>query len=607
MGNIKILAEHVANQIAAGEVVERPASVVKELVENSIDANSTLIEVTLEEGGLNLIQVKDNGSGMPAEDCSLAFQRHATSKISDGADLFKIKSLGFRGEALPSIAAVAKVTCTTSADHTGLARRLVIAGGQFVNADECAAPQGTDIRVKELFFNTPARLKYMKTIQTELNHVSEYVYRMALAHPDVRFELRHNGQLMLQSPGNGDRLQTIASIYGSTVAKFMIPVAAQTIDYDIQGFVSKPECNRANRNAMTVIVNGRVIKNYAIFQAVIQAYHTLLPIHRFPVAVLSIQMDPLLVDVNVHPAKLEVRFSKERELTECILKMIQTHLLQDNLIPQMIRADQTPIKRHQEIVQTTLPLYDRQSNRNQSVREAQAHPFSVKSAVDATQVLSTATSTSLADAVKESLAVPEPTHPTPSIPIMYPVGQVHGTYIVAQNEQGMYLIDQHAAHERLNYEYFYQKMANPEPISQPLLIPITLEFTSVEMKAIADRLPLLQSVGIDLEPFGGQSYIVRSYPAWFPKEHEQRLIEEMIDYVLINKQPPDIGKLREQAAIMCSCKASVKANHSLTHQEMESLIERLRHARVPFTCPHGRPIIVSFSSYDLEKMFKRVM
>ncbi|MEC0137552.1 DNA mismatch repair endonuclease MutL, partial [Paenibacillus macerans] len=337
MAKIVVLDEHIANQIAAGEVVERPASVVKELVENAVDAGATSIEVTVEEGGLELIRVTDNGSGIAPEDCETAFYRHATSKIASGRDLFQIRSLGFRGEALPSIAAVAKVKLVSSSDDTGLGRQIVIEGGTLKQNEETAAPQGTDITVRELFYNTPARLKYMKTIQTELGHISDCVYRQALAHPNIAFTLRHNGNTLLQSPGGGDLLQVIAAIYGVNTSKGMVPIEAEDLDYRISGYIGRPDLARSNRGGMSTIVNGRYIRNQGLHQAILRAYHTLLPINRYPLVVLMLDMHPSLVDVNVHPAKLEVRFSKEPELNGFVESSIRSVLNGLVLIPQVVR------------------------------------------------------------------------------------------------------------------------------------------------------------------------------------------------------------------------------------------------------------------------------
>jgi DNA mismatch repair protein MutL len=631
MGNIHVLDDHIANQIAAGEVVERPASVVKELVENSIDAGSTSIDVTIEEGGLQLIRVIDNGSGIEQDDCELAFFRHATSKINSGKELFQIRTLGFRGEALPSIAAVSKVACTTSTTKDGLGRTLTIEGGAVRSFTETAARQGTDFQVRELFYNTPARLKYMKTIQTELSNVSDYIYRLAMAHPNIAFTLKHNEHLLLQTLGNGDLLQVIAAIYGSASAKQLIPVREESLDYTVQGYISKPEWTRANRAGMTTIINGRYIRNFALAQSILHAFHTYLPINRYPVAVLHIAMDPSLLDVNVHPSKLEVRFSKEPELLACLTKAIDNGLRQANLIPQggQQRKPEKPAVVQEQMafyrpspgpqatnqVQPTNPIASKEWNQPNS------RDFSSSSDKSSYEVsresrrgyepMPSPERKPLPSDASQRLMQPvgelEQQTKLPAFPSMSPIGQLHGTYIVAQNESGMFLIDQHAAHERIHYEYYYELFGRPTEASQELLVPITLDFTPTDAEALKLKLNLFEQAGVYLEHFGGHSFIVRAYPHWFPNGEEHRIIEEMAEWILAEKKAIDLTKIREKSAILCSCKASIKANQSQTIAEIEALLQRLGECKVPYTCPHGRPIIVSFSSHELEKMFKRVM
>jgi DNA mismatch repair protein MutL len=614
MGIIQVLDEHIANQIAAGEVVERPSSVVKELVENSVDAGSTTIDVTIEEGGLQFIRVVDNGSGIEQDDCELAFFRHATSKIHSGKELFQIRTLGFRGEALPSIAAVSKVECTTSTTNNGLGRTIIIEGGTVRAFVEAAARQGTDFQVRELFYNTPARLKYMKTIQTELSNVSDYIYRLAMAHPQIAFTLKHNDHLLLQTLGNGDLLQVIAAVYGSAPAKQLIPVREESLDYTVQGYVSKPEWTRANRSGITTIINGRYIRNFALAQTILHAYHTYLPINRYPVAVLHITMDPSLLDVNVHPSKLEVRFSKEPELLACLVKTIEDGLKQVNLIPQggQQRKLDKPVA-----IQEQMELYRPTSTPSNQTPSAGLNNLH-KSAADFTRAklnehipLPTAERKPVPkDAVERLMqlsAQAEQPVKLPSFPELSPIGQLHGTYIIAQNESGLFLIDQHAAHERIHYEYYYEQFGRPSDASQLLLVPITLDFTPTDAEMLKQKLILFAQAGVYIEHFGGQSFIVRAYPHWFPLGEEQAIIEEMAEWILAEKKAIDLTKIREKAAIMCSCKASIKANQNQTIAEMEVLLERLGACKVPYTCPHGRPIVISFSTYELEKMFKRVM
>lgn len=770
MGKINILDDHIANQIAAGEVVERPSSVVKELVENAVDAGSTRVDVTVEEGGLNLIRVVDNGSGMAAEDSEMAFARHATSKIVTGKDLFQIRTLGFRGEALPSIAAVAKVELVTSERTDGLGRRVVIEGGRLLEAEETAASRGTDIRVKELFYNTPARLKYMKTIQTELGHISDFLYRLAMAHPGIAFTLKHNGHNLLQTLGNGDLLGVIAAVYGTAAAKSMVAVSAEDLDYRISGYVSKPETTRTGRAALTLVVNGRYVRSYSVTQAVLKAYHTLLPVNRYPVGAIHLEMEPSLVDVNVHPAKLEVRFSKENELLALAEQAVRTALLAESLIP---RGGQKTSVGKTAVVQEQMALYrpgaeqgaplptappeeegggvrfsggdwgrgpaegaapgasagqqaarrdggwQREVQQGGWPQGASAWPASRdgvsgagtgaaggaatgggrdSTAADTDGVGGDATSGwrdgaaagaagshrggaegaagASSGAERSGVGAPAPgsgaalpqgqwppqmpgsapgtgqpgsnspsgSQRTPSngftaggrpggnsprlsaeqlariiarpelepqtasvFPALDPVGQLHGTYLVAQSVDGMYLIDQHAAHERINYEHYHRMFAAPTDASQELLIPLTLEFTATEALALAARLPLLEQAGVYLEPFGGSSYLLRAYPHWLPKDEEQAIVQEMIEWVLNERKAIDIGQLRNAAAAMCSCKASIKANQNITKAEMEALLDRLAACRNPYTCPHGRPVLVSFTTRDLEKMFKRIM
>ncbi|WGU95582.1 DNA mismatch repair endonuclease MutL [Paenibacillus dendritiformis] len=710
MAVIHILDEHIANQIAAGEVVERPSSVVKELVENSIDAGSTRIDVTVEEGGLQLIRVKDNGAGIGEDDVENAFQRHATSKIASGKDLFAIRSLGFRGEALPSIAAVARVELTSCADDSGLGRKLTIEGGTVKASEPAQSMQGTDIAVRDLFYNTPARLKYMKTVQTELGHISDYIYRLALAYPQIAFTLKHNDNMLLQTIGNGDLQQVIAAVYGVQTAKSMVPVEAEQLDYKLEGYIGKPELTRSNRNAMSWFVNGRYVRSFALNQAVLKAYHTLLPINRFPMIVLHVRMHPTLVDVNVHPAKLEVRFSKEPELCEFIASTLRDILLQQALIPQAA-PDKAKVRTYVEQTEWQWAAASLAGGRDEPrlkpmgalvpSAEAELPPLPPESEApapgpgpdpagyelarpdvkpaDGAERIAGATAVPAEngqaavpeaddgrrdgaqaervpepaagpmrepDALRESRGsyaggsgsarsgaaaqAPAPNRPPsgfrqagvqaawqagagkaaeaelPPFPAVELIGQLHGTYLIASNAEGLYLIDQHAAHERINYEYYYERFGHPEEASQELLLPLTLEFTTAEAARIRDRLHLLEQAGIRLEPFGGQTFLVRSYPHWFPNGEEADLVREMTDWVLREKVP-DVAKLREASAIMCSCKASIKANQRLTEAEAEALLVRLAACRQPYTCPHGRPIVVKFTTYDLEKMFKRVM
>ncbi|MFD2332016.1 DNA mismatch repair endonuclease MutL [Cohnella sp. GCM10020058] len=700
MGIIIQLDEHLSNQIAAGEVVERPASVLKELIENAVDAGARHVDIAADEGGLSLIRVVDDGAGIQPDDLLIAFQRHATSKIASNRDLFQISTLGFRGEALPSIASVAKVRCLSASESGGLGRLLEIEGGTVKRHEDAAAPRGTDMSVKELFYNTPARLKYMRTIQTELSHLSDVVYRQALARPDVAFTFSHNGSVLLRTPGNGDLRQVVAAIYGSGPAKAMLELQADGPDFSLSGLTAMPIETRASRSAVTIIVNGRFVRSPAIVQPLLQAYHTLLPINRYPLSVLHLRMHPSLLDVNVHPAKLEVRFSKETELRAFVEAAVKETLETYAYIPSgtAVRKPKPDIWQ-QEQIRFQLPPVEAQSDPKPSERQPDGDPNTAQPDNDSAKAqlpapassepavaaeseapspdirpVENAASSDDADSIsqgsgerkrdsapsrssyavasggrssnvsQETVREQRPsggsyTAPArdpwndrsrgqeagklpdqvwraafgaaaaeskPEFPELYWIGQLHGTYIVAQNDSGLYLIDQHAAHERIHYEIYYEKFGDPAAASQELLLPVTLSFAPDEYAAIRGKLPWFELAGVYLEDFGGNTFIVRAVPHWLPEGDESDIVREMAEWIL-KERGIDLHKIREKAAILCSCKASIKANQALTREAGETLLRRLAACKQPYTCPHGRPIVVSFTTYELEKMFKRVM
>ncbi|MDO8225066.1 DNA mismatch repair endonuclease MutL [Bacillus cabrialesii] len=627
MAKVIQLSDELSNKIAAGEVVERPASVVKELVENAIDADSTVIEIDIEEAGLASIRVLDNGEGMETEDCKRAFRRHATSKIKDENDLFRVRTLGFRGEALPSIASVSHLEITTSTGE-GAGTKLVLQGGNIISESRSSSRKGTEIVVSNLFFNTPARLKYMKTVHTELGNITDVVNRIALAHPEVSIRLRHHGKNLLQTNGNGDVRQVLAAIYGTAVAKKMLPLHVSSLDFEVKGYIALPEITRASRNYMSSVINGRYIKNFPLVKAVHEGYHTLLPIGRHPITFIEITMDPILVDVNVHPSKLEVRLSKETELHDIIRDGIKDVFKKQQLIPsaQLPKKSAPVIKNEQQFI-----TFDEKPAERKVPDKSAAPSYSpmklssvVKEPVDveeelpplqfdAPPIVDQEQSIEVPDVSEEQPeALEQENHeeqPQPTserVPIMYPIGQMHGTYILAQNENGLYIIDQHAAQERIKYEYFREKVGEVEPEVQDMIVPLTFHYSTNEALIIEQHKQELEGVGVFLESFGSNSYIVRCHPAWFPKGEEAELIEEIIQQVLDSKHI-DIKKLREEAAIMMSCKGSIKANRHLRNDEIKALLDDLRSTSDPFTCPHGRPIIIHHSTYEMEKMFKRVM
>lgn len=601
MGKIHLMDEPLSNKIAAGEVVERPTSVVKELVENAIDAGSKTVEVLLEEAGLTSIHIIDNGAGMDSEDALLSFSRHATSKINNEHDLFRIRTLGFRGEALASIASVSKVTMQTSDGTDGTYVHLE--GGRLIESRPNALRQGTDIKIAQLFFNTPARLKYMKTLQTELGHSIDLMNRFALSYPSVSFKLVHEGKTILQTSGSGEIRRVLADIYGVAIAKKMIRFEGESQDYKISGYTSLPEITRANKNYISLFVNGRWVKHYAIATTVHRAYHTFLPLDRQPITVLNIEGDPYLTDVNVHPSKQQIRLSKEKELIDLIHNTIR------HAVSSAVRApiiEQPKPKKQSFSPSSQMDLWKNSTVHEQQVEEKLNYRLSNTER----ETFGSSSSEKYIEPIEQSQDYStevEGIEESPQFPELEVVGQVHGTYIVAQSSDGFYLIDQHAAQERIKYEYFREKVGQADAMErQSLLLPLTFHFGKDEALQLQDNLESLADIGVFLEIFGDSSFIVREHPTWLPKGFEQEIIEELIEQVLTGNRA-DVKKLREDAAIMMSCKRSIKANHYLQKQDMEQLLSDLKGVEQPFTCPHGRPVIIHFRTYDLEKMFKRVM
>lgn len=645
MGKIKELETSLANKIAAGEVVERPSSVVKELLENAIDAQATEINIEVEQSGVSSIRVVDNGTGIAQEDLGLVFHRHATSKIVADNDLFHIRTLGFRGEALASISSVAKVTLKTCIDNEN-GHEIYAEDGKIIHQKPAKAKKGTDIQVDSLFYNTPARLKYIKSLYTELGKITDIVNRMAMSHPEIRISLVSDGKKLLSTNGSGRTNEVMAEIYGMKVAKDLVHISGDTSDYHLEGFVAKPEHSRSNKHYISIFINGRYIKNFVLNKAILEGYHTLLTIGRFPICYINIQMDPILVDVNVHPTKLEVRLSKEDQLYDLIVTKIREAFKDKILIPQndlnhapkknkvLETFEQQKInfeKQQSQIGETSAPYVHDQKDKNHDVESHKNNLDSTSSTNNESTEVSNELHNHIDDSYlqsqkevlfdmeqntsneyeilnQQSNDIKGTVSQTPHrrVPYMEIVGQVHGTYIIAQNENGMFMIDQHAAQERIKYEYFREKIGEVTNEVQNLLIPLTFHFSKDEQMIIDQYKDELDKVGVHLEHFGGHDYIVNSYPVWFPKEEAEEIIKDMIELVLKHKSV-DVKKIREDAAIMMSCKKSIKANHYLKNNEMADLIDQLREAEDPFTCPHGRPIIINFSNYELEKLFKRVM
>ncbi len=622
MGKIQRMSEQLANMIAAGEVIERPASVVKELLENAIDAQSTNIEIHLQDSGVRQIKVIDNGEGMSEEDAHLAFERHATSKVKTQYDIFRIQTLGFRGEALPSIASVSDVHVKTF-DGVSSGLHLNIKGGEVLSSKPGVMRKGTEMEVNHLFFNTPARLKHIKSLNTELSHITDYINKIALSHPEIAFKLFNNQRLLFQTNGQNNLQSVIASVYGFDIAKKMIPFSAKSDAYEISGFISDPIINRASRNYMTIIVNGRAIRNYSLMRSILEAYHTLLPKDKYPIVVLNLKLDPILVDVNVHPAKLEVRFSQEEALKTFIYTEIKKVLGAVEYIPQtelQTEGIKEVVKPIQQTLSFQAPTRLTPSVMTQSFPSVKETVISgsTDSLIEEVRESDEVTEVSVKKPIqkheevafnqpeREELKVVAPTKTKEATLELYYIGQLHGTYLLAQNEEGLFIVDQHAAMERVQYEKNYRLLADVSGDSVELLIPIVLKYAANELLLLKEALPSLIKFGFEIEEFGGQSLVVRSIPVWAQKLDAKLIVETILHQIILDNKV-DIGKLRESVAIMMSCKGSIKANQYINDYEIKELLQSLCYCEQPYTCPHGRPIIVKITKYEIEKLFKRVM
>ena len=620
MGKIQRMSEQLANMIAAGEVIERPASVVKELLENAIDAKSTSIEIHLQDSGVRQIKVIDNGEGMSEEDAHLAFERHATSKVKTQYDIFRIQTLGFRGEALPSIASVSDVHVKTS-DGMKSGLHLNIKGGEVLSSKPGVMRKGTEMEVNHLFFNTPARLKHIKSLNTELSHITDYINKIALSHPEIAFKLFNNQRLLFQTNGQNNLQSVISNVYGFDIAKKMLPFSAKSDGYEISGFISDPIINRASRNYVTLIVNGRAIRNYNLTRSILEAYHTLLPKDKYPIVVLNLKLDPILVDVNVHPAKLEVRFSQEERLKTFIYTQIKKVLKTIDYIPQTelsIERTKEVIKPVQETLsfqvsnQLTKPIisssFEKESTLLKSttplVEEIRESQEVIK--VKENRLNDHDREVTFKQEEKDELKLVAPTQKKETTLELYYIGQLHGTYLLAQNQEGLFIVDQHAAMERVQYEKNYRLLADVNSDNFELLIPLVLKYSTNELLLLKEALPSLMEFGFEIEEFGGQSVVVRSVPIWAQKLDAKLIVETILNQIILDNKV-DIGKLRESVAIMMSCKGSIKANQYINEYEIKELLQSLCYCEQPYTCPHGRPIIVKMTKHEIEKLFKRVM
>ena len=585
MSKIKVMDELLSNQIAAGEVVERCVSIVKELVENSIDAKSSEIKIYLKEAGLREIKIIDNGIGMDKNDALLAFERHATSKLYTKDDLFNINSLGFRGEALPSIASVSEVELKTCQENIGTL--IHIKGGKILENKECEARVGTTITVTNLFYNTPARLKHLGNYYTELAHITDYINKIALSYPNIKITLNNDEKELLNTDGKGNLLKVINSIYGTEITKKMIKVSSSNDDYKIEGYISMPEVNRASRNYMTTIVNGRVIKNTILNKCINDAYSSYKEDTRYPIVVLLINTDPSLIDVNIHPSKQDIKFSNFEELKQLINNTIKDAIKNKLLIPKIEIKEETEEKYENYTLNLERDIVKEETNNyNNEYKEKIENLINFNNK-------------------EEDKYIEEIKEEKNKLPELYPVGLVHGTYIICENEKGMYLIDQHAAQERINYEKYSYFLSHPSNNTIDLVVPIIIELPSNEYLIIKNNIDIIKNLNIEIEEFGTNSYRITSHPTWFPKNKGEQVVRNIFEQIIKEENNFNLAKFNDHLAATMACKASIKGNTRITIEDMESILNQLRVCNNPFNCPHGRPTIIEFTTYELEKMFKR--
>ena len=561
---IRILSPEVVSKIAAGEVIERPASVVKELIENSIDAGASEIKVEVRQGGRRLIRVIDDGGGIPAEEVELAFERHSTSKLKDAEDLYRVATLGFRGEALPSIAAVSKVTMVTRTKEQEIGVLLRLEGGKVIKRQRKGAPRGTVVSVEHLFFNTPARLKFLRRDSTEAGHISDLVTRYAMAYPSTRFSLLSEGRTLFRSTGSGSLYDVLIEVYGLETARQMLEIASlqeprkeEAEGLKISGYVGAPSLHRASGRYLTILINGRWVRDQLLGYAIKEAYHTLLPKGRHPVAVVRVDLSPQEVDINVHPAKAEVRFRRSGEAFAAVQKAVR-HTLKGAPIPIVAHPRWAPEPR---------PLITRRPSPGQMALEVQR-----------TQEIA----------------------PSKKIPPLRVLGQLGRTYIIAEGPEGMYLIDQHAAHERVLYERLLRERAKMAVSSQSLLEPLTLDLGPEEAAILEEELETLRSWGFDLEPFGGQTYLLRAVPAILKGGDLSQAVQEVID-----EASRQAGRWEEEFVISLACHGAVRAGQTMSDGEMRELVRQLEETSSPRTCPHGRPTMIHLSAEQLQREFGR--
>ena len=609
MGKIVMMSPELANKIAAGEVVERPSSVVKELVENSIDAGSTQIKIQLKSGGLEFIRVIDDGSGMDKDDVLMAFMPHATSKIKTEYDLFRILTLGFRGEAIASIAAVSN--CEIISSTNGIeGYRCEYNAGKKVNEGITPSNKGTQITVKNLFINTPARLKYMKSDKSELSSILFFVERIAMAHPDIRFTVFNDDKLVFGTTGSGKINNLIGEVYGLEAAKGVLETSYVADGYKAHLVLLKPQFYRSNKLEITLVINGRFVKNYAITNSTIEAYDTYLPIGKNPITILYFDIDPLLVDCNCHPNKLEIKLANETEICSLLKKKINERLKEEILIPErdvlpkQNKYEKTSIFDVQELNEE--PTYNKEAKEvfkeiNDKVEKKE--PKFNFSLDNVESEFIEEKKEEIIDEEKEE--IPFSLRVTKKLPYMEYVGQAHGTYLIFQNSDGIFLMDQHAAAERINFEYYYNLLGNDNQPKTDLLIPISLTLSKKEALYVEEHLDSFSKIGFELEQIGDSDFVIRTVPLWAKMDNFESIAYDVIAKMIDNNKV-NVAYFRESISKMVACKASIKANHALSRIEIDTLLERLNKCNNPYTCPHGRPTIIKLTNDELEKMFERI-
>lgn len=577
---IRILSEEIVSQIAAGEVVERPSSVVKELVENSIDAGARAIQVETRGGGKRFIRVTDDGCGIPSAEVELAFHRHSTSKLASASDLGRIATLGFRGEALASIAAVSRVTVATRAADETTGTLLRLEGGKVLFRQASGRPPGTAVTVEDLFFNTPARLKFLRTDQTERRHIDGWLTRYALAYPNLRFTLNHDGQTVFQSPGNGRMRDALVAVYGLEVGAELIEIAAaETNSIRVSGFVSPPSLHRANRAYITLFVNGRWVQDSHLTYAIVQAYHALLPAGRYPVAVVMVYLPPEEIDVNVHPAKAEVRFRDSDAVFQAVQKAVRRTLVEAPIPSAVSWAQETSAWAREERLERLARLTSPSASK-QLRFEAKAE---------------------MASGLGASALKPA----ADQLPPLRVIGQLSATYILAEGPEGLYLIDQHAAHERVLFERLMAERERSEATSQALLEPKPVELAPEAASLLEEHRDALQRLGFQIEAFGRSALLVRALPTIVAQENPREVLEDVAAALLLGDAPLT-GRVEEAIARSVCKRAAVKAGRTMTQAEMERLLRALEECANPRTCPHGRPTMIHLSAAYLAREFNRV-